>query len=156
MLKILAIVVALVVGPRVASAATPADERSAQALCARALKAINTLIDFTRTDCTPSRDGGGLALIFVSLDRVFADERSKKAYLIVLVGAAGNELNASPKAPITSVSFMDKHLGLKRVYFTIPAKDAARLQKEVKADRLTIDGFYRGVLAAGTYRSVGK
>ena len=139
-----------------ASAYTPAEERAAQAICAQAAKNINTLADFTRTDCTPAKDGDALSLIFISLDPVFANERSKKAYLLVFVGAVGAALNANPKARITTASFMDKHLGQKRTYFTISAKEAARLQREIKADRLTLYGFYNGILAAGKMRPVGK
>lgn len=156
MLRTAIIFAALFLMPQAAGAATPIEDKPAWALCARALKAINTLADFTRTDCAPTRDANGVTLIFISIDRVFADERSKKAYLMVLVGAVGNELNANPKVPIAAVSFMDKHLGLQKAYFTIPAKDAARLQKEIKADRLTLDSFYSGILAAGKLQSVSK
>jgi hypothetical protein len=140
----------------IASADTPAEERAAQSVCAQAAKNINALADFTRTDCTPVKDGDTLGLIFISADPVFANERSKKAYLLVFVGALGAAVNANPRARIATVSFMDKHLGQKRTYFTISVHEAARLQREIKADRITVDGFYNGIQVAGKIRSVGK
>lgn len=150
---VVAISIAALVVPETL-AYTVAEEKVAQAICAQAVKNINILADFTRTDCTFAKDGDALGLIFISVDLVFANERSKKAYLSVLVGAAGAALNENPKARITTVSFMDKHLGQRNTYFTISAKETARLQRDIKADRLTFDSYYNGILAAGKMQAV--
>lgn len=156
MLKSVVVAAIALLTPQVLLAYTPAEERAAKAICVQASKNINTLADFTRTDCTPAKDGDALSLIFVSLDLVFASERYKKAYLVVFVGAVGAALNANPKTKIVNASFMDKHLGRQKLYFTISSKDAARLQREIKADRISLDDFYSGILAAGKLRPVGK
>lgn len=154
LISLIAATLLIVGGPSYAIAG--GNEGAAQRICSKAAKNINLLADFTRTDCTPAKEADSFSLIFVSLDPVFANAQSKKAYLAVLVGAVGAELNAAPKAKIINVNFMDKELGRQRTYFTISAKEAARLQREIRSDRLDVEGFYSGILASGKVRPVSK
>lgn len=131
-------------------------EDAARRICDRASKNINILADFTHTDCMVTKDASGFTLIFVSLDPIFAVDKAKKPFLIVLVGAIGAELNAKPNSHITSVGFMDKELGKKRTYFFIPTKDVARLQKAISSDQINLEDFYSGILAAGKIYPVKK
>jgi hypothetical protein len=152
MTKAIAIALLLASSP---SSAQSVISPAAASICAQAASIINALADFTRTDCTPVKDGDGYGLLFVSLDAVFANEQSKKAYLLVLVGAAGAAINSAPRMKITRVTFMDKHLGRQSSYFSIPARETARLQREIKADRMTLEAFYAGILRAGAVRPTG-
>jgi len=78
---VVAISIAALVVPETL-AYTAAEEKVAQAICAQAVKNINILADFTRTDCTFAKDGDALGLIFISVDLVFANERSKKGLFV--------------------------------------------------------------------------
>jgi len=154
--KLLLPLLAMLAVSGTALASSAANERAALRICAKATKNINLLADFTRTDCTPAKEAQRHSLIFVSLDPIFANPKSKKAYLIVLVGAVGAELNSSSAARIENINIMDKELGRQRTYFTIPARDAARLQEDIRTDRIDLEGFYRGILSAGKVRAVAK
>lgn len=131
-------------------------EEAAQRICVRASKSINILADFTHTDCMVTKDEGGFTLIFVSLDPIFTSDKTKKPFLMVLIGAIGAELNAKPNSRITSIGFMDKELGKKRTYFLIPAKDVAHLQKAISSDQINLENFYSGILASGSIHAVKK
>src|SRR5437870_9821021 len=66
-------------------------------ICRQIEKSVNTLADFTQTSCAPGAGvaKGSLSFIVLSSKPVFAVESSKKAWLITVVGAAGNFLNDS-------------------------------------------------------------
>jgi hypothetical protein len=135
-----------------------AGNANADSICLAAWGNMNILLNPHQVSCFAANDeqNGYKTIIFVSLDPVFAAPAAKKGWLVVLIGAVGLELNKSPRVKIRNVAFMDKELARNRTYFTIAAKDVARLQKDVKADRLDLEGLYSGILAAGQVRSVDK
>ena len=150
---VVAILIAVFVVPETL-AYTAAEQKAAKAICAQAVENINILANFTSTTCMFAPHGDGLGLIFVSADNIFGNESLKMPYLSVLVAAAGKAVRDNPKGRIISVGFMDSYLAKKKIYFTISAKEAVRLQREIKADRITLDSYYKGILAAGKMQAV--
>lgn len=57
MLRSVFIALAVFLMHEICFAYTPAEERAAKSICAEASKNINILANFTRTECTPGKDG---------------------------------------------------------------------------------------------------
>lgn len=125
-----------------------ASDAAVEQMCAKVSKNINLLANFTQTSCTPFKEGSKFGLLLLSKDRIFDNPKAKRAYLTVLVAAAGMELNNSSGLPVEKVNFIDKELAGRQSYFTIPGRDAARLQSDVRGNRIDLNGFYDAILSS--------
>lgn len=158
MKTIIAAVVATLLITANQSYAIAGSNANAESICRAAWGNMNILLNPRQISCFTASEkrSGYKTIIFVSLDPVFAIPTAKKGWLAALIGVVGMELNKSPGAKIGNIAFMDKELARDRTYFVIPSTEVARLQREVKADRLDLAGLYSGILAAGKVRSVDK
>lgn len=137
-----------------ANAAPPS--RAFDDVCAAAVSGMNLLLDGIRTFCAAAESNR--VLVLVTDAPVFDVPKVREAYLVVLAGAMGSALNESPavRGHVRSVSLMDRSLGQRRAFWTIPASTLARLQADVKADRIGLERFTAAVAAAGKIENLPR
>jgi len=82
-----------------------------QSICYEVQNVVNALVDYTQTSCLPSRGkAGALSFIVLSSQPVFSVEASKKAWLLVVVGAIGKSLNERPSVKADELWLSDANL----------------------------------------------
>lgn len=117
-----------------------------EAICYETENATNALAHFTQTKCLPSAGkAGALSLIFISSAPVFSVESSKKAWLIVVVAAAGEILNSKPRLQADELWFSDIRSMKSHIGYVLPATLAKSLQRKVYNGDITLDAMYSSI-----------
>lgn len=127
-----------------------------EAFCYGVQDYANALVTYTQTKCIPA--GGSkpksLSLILISSEPVFSVEASKKAWLLVLVGAVGKKLNDDSSAHLDELWFSDIDRMKERIGYVLPADLAKTLQRRIKADQIDLDQMYAEIQKKLTRREV--
>jgi hypothetical protein len=129
----------------------------AEAFCSRVAAEVDLLIEWTETVCIPTkgRQPGAYSFLIISAQPVFSAEKSKKGWLLVVVGSVGKNLNKiSVKADELWLS--DVNLTKKHVTHVLPANIAQSLQRKIKADQISIDTMYIEISKNLTKKNVSK
>ncbi|MDP2383713.1 MAG: hypothetical protein Q8N00_13020 [Nitrospirota bacterium] len=121
-----------------------ADEvLEAAGLCHKIENLMNALVDYTNTKCLPTSDRGALNFILISEKSIFSVEASKKAWLIVTVGAVGKVMNTHQKIKSSDVFVSDLNMMKNRKSYKYPIALAKRLQRQAQADQIGIEELYK-------------
>ena len=84
-----------------------------------------------------------LPSFLLSKEPIFSGEASKKAWLVVTVGAVGKVMNMHHTIKASEVYVSDMNLMKNRHGFKYPVDLAKRLQQQAAEEQLEIDEFYR-------------
>lgn len=138
-----------------AYAAEPAiqpDLSAGLAACGAAAKNINVLADFTITSCVPARSdtGPGVSFLVVGQTVFFREENRKQAWLLLVCAALGSRLNEDKKLVAHEIWLGDAALVGSRSALRIPAETCKSLQREMKADAITLPQMYQRMQAQMT------
>lgn len=132
------------------SNALAGGNQNAKSIYRQATKTLLVLMENHPTRCFFVKDDDGAqSLIFTAPGVRFANAGNKYGWLSLWVIAVGTELNYAPKVNISHVYFMNDEMARDSTYFHLPAEEAARLHRELKAKRINEIVFYRSILAAG-------
>jgi hypothetical protein len=129
------------------SLSTAQENHKGAAICNQIAIEVNTVIDWTQTLCIAARgkQPGAYSFIVTSTQPVFSAEASKKAWLLMAVAFAGKNLNESPSVKAEELWLSDANLVKNRTAYILPARVAKLLQRQVKSDKITLDGMYSEV-----------
>jgi hypothetical protein len=120
-----------------------ADEAlEASGLCYKIQNFINALANYTDTLCIPALGQQGVTFLLLSKEPIFSGEASKKAWLVVTVGAVGKVMNMHRTIKASEVYVSDMNLMKNRQGFKYPVDLAKRLQQQAAEEQLEIDDFY--------------
>ena len=120
-----------------------ADEAlEASGLCYKIQNFINALAKYTDTLCIPALGQQGVTFLLLSKEPIFSVEASKKAWLVVTVGAVGKVMNMHQTIKASEVYVSDMNLMKNRLGFKYPVDLAKRLQQQAAEAQLEIDEFY--------------
>ena len=123
--------------------AIQADEAlEASGLCYKIQNFINALAKYTDTLCIPGLGQEGVIFLLLSKEPIFSVEASKKAWLVVTVGAVGKVMNMHQTIKASEVYVSDMNLMKNRLGFKYPVDLAKRLQQQAAEAQLEIDEFY--------------
>jgi hypothetical protein len=119
-----------------------------QSACYEMAAAVNALADFTQTECLPAGGAlpGTVSLIMLSSEPVFSSAASKKAWLVVVAAAVGKIANDRPRLKLDTIIVSDAQRISKREGFSLPARRAKTLQRQVHAGTIDLDQFYAAIL----------
>lgn len=114
------------------------------ALCYRIERTINTIANFTTTQCAPSGGSkrGTISFVVITSKPVFATETAKKAWLLVAVAAVGDALNKDPAAKGDELWLSDATNTKRHVAWIMPTRVAQSLQRRIKRNEITLDQMY--------------
>jgi hypothetical protein len=129
-------------------AATRDDTLIAMGLCSSMESKINVLVDYTTTKCLPTADAGGTSFIFISSKPVFDAEAANKAWMLVVVGAYGHEMNAKSEYKTANIYFADVDRAKKLQYQVMSGSTAKTLQRQAKSNRIDLDTMWRQIGSA--------
>lgn len=139
------------------AAPLPADESVETAgLCRQIEKFINALAHDTRTQCLPSSDHGALSFILISENPIFSAEASKKAWLIVTVGAVANVMRGHTNIKSADVLVSDTNMMKKRRGYKYSIALATRLQQQTKAHQIGLEELYQQLNLALTATAIPR
>jgi hypothetical protein len=125
-------------------APTLADEAlEAAGLCHKIENFMNALVDYTNTKCLPAADRGALSFILISEKSIFSVEASKKAWLIVTVGAVGKVMNTHKSIKSSDVFVSDLNMMKDRKSYKYPTALAKSLQRQAETDQIGIEDLYK-------------
>ncbi len=138
-----------------------AGAQSAQkglSICEHIEKNINVLVDYTRTSCFPSSGNvrGAYSFIIISSKSVFSIEASKKAWLLVAVASVGDALNKDDSVKADELWLSDANLMKDRVAYVMPVGTAKSLQRQIRANQITLEAMYTQILKCLTRRTIRK
>jgi len=120
-----------------------ADEAlEAAGLCCKIQNVINALAKYTDTLCIPALGQQGVTFLLLSKEPIFSVGASKKAWLVVTVGAVGKVMNLHHTIKASEVYVSDMNLMKNRQGFTYPVDLAKRLQRQAAEERLELDELY--------------
>ena len=120
-----------------------ADEAlEASGLCYKIQNFINALAHYTDTLCIPALGEHGVTFLLLSKEPIFSIEASRKAWLVVTVGAVGNVMNLHHTVKALEVYVSDMNLMKNRQGFKYPVDLAKRLQRQAAEERLELDELY--------------
>lgn len=129
----------------------------AEALCSRVVTEVNIMIEWTKTVCIPTRGKkpGAYSFIIISAQPVFSADKSKKGWLLVVAASIGKNLN---KIPLNAEELWLSDAYLTKSYVThiLPAHIAKSLQRQIKADQITLDMMYSEISKNLTRKAVSK
>jgi hypothetical protein len=98
-----------------------ADEAlEASGLCYKIQNFINALAKYTDTLCIPGLGQQGVTFLLLSKEPIFSGEASKKAWLVVTVGAVGKVMNMHHSIKASEVYVSDMGLMKNRQGFKYP------------------------------------
>lgn len=117
-------------------------------LCHNIENLMNALVDYTRTKCFPTSDHGAVGFILMAEKPIFSVKASKKAWLIVTVGAVGKTMNAHPKIKSSDVFVSDMNMMKDRKSYKYPIALAKTLQRQAKADQIEMEELYKQLNSA--------
>lgn len=115
--------------------------------CAEMTGKINTLVDFTNTDCFFGKGKKGMDFIFVSSRPVFSAEQSKMGWLLVVVASFGKTFNANAMKT-ESVIVSDASMMKQRQAYRIPSPLARELQRLAYNGEIELETMYARLIAA--------
>jgi len=132
----------------VASGEARADEQTvlAEGYCAEMEGDINALVDFTRTKCIPAKDPDGMSFIFVSEKPVLSVPAAFKGWVISVTAIFGDTFNKN-NFKTSAILVTDIDHAADKKGFRIHSKTARTLQRQVKADQITLEQYYEGIKA---------
>jgi predicted RecB family nuclease len=84
-----------------------------------------------------------VSFILIAEKPIFSDEASKKAWLIVTVGAVANVMNAHNTIKSSDVLVSDRHMMKKRKGYKYPIALAKSLQRQTKAHQIGLEELYQ-------------
>jgi hypothetical protein len=120
-----------------------ADEAlEASGLCYKIQNFINALANYTDTLCIPALGQQGVTFLLLSKKPILSVEASKKAWLIVTVGAVGKVMTMHHTIKASEVYVSDMNLMKNRQGFKYPVDLAKRLQRQAAEERLELDELY--------------
>lgn len=120
-----------------------ADEAlEASGLCYKIQNFINALATYTDTLCIPALGQPGVTFLLLSKEPIFSVEASKKAWLVVTVGAVGKVMNMHHTVKASEVYVSDMKLMKNRQGFKYPVDLAKRLQRQAAEEPLQLDELY--------------
>jgi len=129
----------------------PADESVETAgLCRQIENLINALAHDTRTQCIPTSDHGALSFVLISEKPIFSAEASRKAWLIVTVGAVANVMKGHPNIKGSDVLVSDTNMMRNRRGYKYPIALAETLQQQTKAHQIGLEELYQQLNVALT------
>lgn len=118
------------------------------ALCNEIGSAVRLLVKYTNTECTyGANQDGGLDLILVAVEPVFAVKASRDAWLVVAVGATAQATHTSP-AKTGRVILSDRTMIAQARGFALPTATARTIQSRMKAGELDLAGAVAEIDAA--------
>jgi hypothetical protein len=124
-----------------AASAQPADV--GMAICYEAEKAINGLVDYTNTNCLPSKGkAGAQSFLVISDEPVFSNPASQKGWVIGVVGVIGKVMNSRPKLAGDEIWMSDMNQTKNRVAYVIPVSLAKSLQRRAYDGEINIEQMY--------------
>jgi hypothetical protein len=127
-----------------ASSGVLAEEPFGGPVCKQAVSAVNVIADKNTTGCVVM--SGGTEMLLLAEKRIPALER--EGYLLTAVAAAGAAMNTAKRSAIRHVYIADRAMVRAGKVWRIDAASAARLQRDVKADRMDFEAFRVAVRAA--------
>jgi hypothetical protein len=120
-----------------------ADEAlEASGLCYKIQNFINALATYTDTLCIPALGQQGVTFLLLSKEPILSVEASKKAWLVVTVGAVGKVMNMHQTVKASEVYVSDMKLMKNRQGFKYPVDLAKRLQRQAAEEPLQLDELY--------------
>jgi hypothetical protein len=132
-----------------AQAQDKSQDAAAEAACALARTDVNAHEEFAATNCVVTHTSHALNLFFSTTSNVFDDAGRTGIYTHVIAGAVGAALDKSPRLPVARIYVMDRSLGERRTAWRIEAGELRRLQRELRAKRMSPEQFDAGVQLAG-------
>jgi hypothetical protein len=90
----------------------------------------------------PALGQQGVTFLLLSKEPIFSVEASKKAWLVVTVGAVGKVMNLHHTIKAAEVYVSDMDLLKNRQGFKYPVDLAKRLQRQAAEERLGLDELY--------------
>jgi len=132
------------VGVSLLVVAAPARADPVDQLCARAAEKINVIADGVSTLCLTVKgdDPGTRSVMLMTSARVFDNARLKQGWLMLGCATIGAELNAGAKVRLDKVTFSDLAAAKGGYGYAVPAALCMQLQRDTKADKLTLTEFY--------------
>ena len=138
---------ALLVAPGSGRASESIDRLAAKGLCSEMSDIINTLADFSQTQCLPAQSSNGMDFVFVTEKPVFAVESAKKIWLLAMMAAVGFILNDNPEYQAGTISVTDVPTLAKKTYYSISAQTLKELQGKLKRNELDLTGAWNKLSA---------
>jgi hypothetical protein len=130
---------------------------AASGLCYGIEKNVNGLATFTNTMCIPAKGEQPDSISFTILsEKPVFNTPSKKAWLLVVVGAVGLALNDNPSAKAEQLWLTDLDLAKEGKAYVIDAATAKSLQQQIKSDKITLDQMYDAITRSLTLKAVKK
>ena len=116
----------------------------ARSLCAEIERYVDGVVDYTDTTCLPSPGGKEHTLAFIILAQqpIFSVEASKKAWLMVVVGAIGKVVANHKPYDVSEMYVGDVNLVKNRKAFWLPGSVTKGPLKNVQDGLITLDEFY--------------
>ena len=119
--------------------ATAQSNADGLAICEMIGRNIRMLVKFTNTECFPAAGkNGGLDIILVATEPVFAQEVTRKGWLMVAVAATAMATEQS-RARTERLLLSDSSLVVDRKGYAIDTAVARRIRGRMKAELLTLD-----------------
>jgi hypothetical protein len=106
---------------------------------------IDTLVDYTDTVCLPTSvaSSSGVSFMLISEKPVFSVEASKKAWLLVGLGAIGYVLNEKrPDLKAGEAVFSDGERLKSRTGYFVEVSVLKSLQRRVKSGAISVESAY--------------
>jgi hypothetical protein len=111
-----------------------ADEAlEASGLCYKIQNFLNALATYTDTLCIPALGQQGVTFLLLSKGPILSVEASKKAWLVVTVGAVGKVMNMHHTVKASDMKLMKNRQG-----FKYPVDLAKRLQRQAAEEPLQL------------------
>jgi hypothetical protein len=128
-----------------------------QSICYEVQRAVNGLVDYTQTSCSPAGGkAGALSFIVISSESVFSVEVSKKAWLLVVVASIGKTLNEQPSVKTDELWLSDANQMKSRVAYVLPVSLAKSLQRQVYNGQIDIEGMYAAIKKNLVRKTIAK
>ncbi|MFI5059494.1 MAG: hypothetical protein ACHQLQ_15080 [Candidatus Acidiferrales bacterium] len=116
-------------------------------MCSRIAQNANILADYVGTGCEPAKGKDGTVdLVIVARKPIFYKPDTKKAWLLVIMGAVGKELTDHADVPIGDIIVTDTALASQEIMYSFPAQLAKTLRNRVHGGEMTLLEAYAELL----------
>lgn len=119
----------------------------AKRMCSKIAQNANILADYVGTGCKPAKaKDGTVDLVIVARKPIFYKPDTKKAWLLVIMGAVGKELTDHADVPIGDIIVTDTALASQEIMYWFPAQLAKTLRNRVHGGEMTLLEAYAELL----------
>jgi hypothetical protein len=149
---------ALLLSFGVAAWAQPAEADAVEGFCEQVSRSIDTLASTFHTSCVPTAGGkpGVYSALVIAGAPVFANEKSKRAFLTVACAAAGNEMNKNGRLRLNELWFSDIESTKQRIAYSVPALECKQMQAKVSAGTMRVEDMHARLESKLVRREVAK